>query len=103
MRDSYLFGRNFGGTGLGLWISKSIIKLCGGEIRVDSKLGKGSNFLFAIPISFSQEEIDKTKMERLIKQLEWFNNFADYLESNNINMYNESCDYADNKERYEIF
>ena len=49
------------------------------------------------------KEIDKTKMERLIKQLEWFNNFADYLESNNINMYNESCDYADNKERYEIF
>ena len=42
-------------------------------------------------------------MERLIKQLEWFNNFADYIETNNINMYNESCDYADNKERYEIF
>lgn len=39
------------------------------------------------------KEIDQTKMERLIKQ----------LESNNINMYNESCDYADNKERYEIF
>lgn len=49
------------------------------------------------------KEIDKTKMERLIKQLEWFNNFADYIETNNINMYNESCDYADNKERYEIF
>ena len=49
------------------------------------------------------KEIDRTKMERLIKQLEWFNNFADYLEANNINMYNESCDYADNKERYEIF
>tara|TARA_R100001443_G_scaffold18806_6_gene30041 strand:+ start:7991 stop:8182 length:192 start_codon:yes stop_codon:yes gene_type:complete len=49
------------------------------------------------------KEIDRTKMERLIKQLEWFNNFADYLESNNINIYNESCDYADNKERYDIF
>jgi|TARA_R100000482_G_scaffold111215_1_gene53531 hypothetical protein len=49
------------------------------------------------------KEIDRTKMERLIKQLEWFNNFADYIEANNINMYNESCDYADNKERYEIF
>ena len=49
------------------------------------------------------KETDKIKMERLIKQLEWFNNFADYLEANNINMYNESCDYADNKERYDIF
>ena len=36
------------------------------------------------------KEIDRTKMERLIKELEWFNNFADYLETNNINMYNES-------------
>ena len=49
------------------------------------------------------KEIDRTKMERLIKELEWFNNFADYLETNNINMYNESCEYADHKERDEIF
>ena len=49
------------------------------------------------------KEIDRTKMERLIKELEWFNNFADYLETNNINMYNESCEYADQKERDEIF
>ena len=51
----------------------------------------------------NMKEIDKTKMERLIKQLEWFNNFADYIETNDINIYNKSCDYADNKERYEIF
>ena len=49
------------------------------------------------------KEIDRTKMKRLIKELKWFNNFADYVETNNINIYNESCDYADNKERYEIF
>jgi len=49
------------------------------------------------------KEIDKTKMKRLIKELKWFNNFADYLETNNINMYNESCEYADQKEIDEIF
>ena len=48
------------------------------------------------------KEIDKTKMKRLIKELKWFNNFADYLETNNINMYNESCEYADQKEIDEI-
>ena len=37
------------GTGLGLSITKGIIELHGGEIGVDSKLGKGTTFHFAIP------------------------------------------------------
>jgi two-component system, sensor histidine kinase and response regulator len=32
------FGRSFGGTGLGLWISKSITNLMEGDIKVDLKL-----------------------------------------------------------------
>lgn len=39
------------GTGLGLFISKSIISMHGGEIKVDSELGKGSTFSFTIPIA----------------------------------------------------
>jgi len=42
--------RKFGGVGLGLTISKKIINLFGGQIWVDSTLGKGSSFKFTLPL-----------------------------------------------------
>ena len=42
--------RNYGGTGLGLCISKGIIEMMDGEIRVESEMGAGSKFLFTISL-----------------------------------------------------
>lgn len=40
--------RNFQGTGLGLAIAKKFIEVLGGELRIESELGKGSEFCFTV-------------------------------------------------------
>ncbi|MDR0272203.1 MAG: response regulator, partial [Clostridiales bacterium] len=40
--------RQFGGTGLGLVISKNIIEMMGGKIWIESELGKGAKFIFTV-------------------------------------------------------
>jgi two-component system phosphate regulon sensor histidine kinase PhoR len=43
--------RDQGGTGLGLSIVKHIVQAHGGEVRVESELGKGATFFFTLPES----------------------------------------------------
>ncbi|MBP9024380.1 MAG: response regulator, partial [Spirochaetes bacterium] len=51
--------QNFGGTGLGLAVSWNIVNLMGGNLSVESELGKGSRFFFSLklPLAQKKEEI----------------------------------------------
>lgn len=44
------------GTGLGLWISRQIIRLLGGDLYFESIYGTGSVFTISLPISFVNDE-----------------------------------------------
>ncbi len=58
--------RKYGGSGLGLTITKKLLEMMGSEIQVDSIPGEGSRFHFELELLVSEES--KVKHDKLVPQ-----------------------------------
>ena len=54
------------GTGLGMAITKNIVDMMGGQIKVESELGKGTTFTINLPIKLQEKEAESLDYNELL-------------------------------------
>ncbi|GAA4277636.1 tetratricopeptide repeat-containing hybrid sensor histidine kinase/response regulator [Aquimarina mytili] len=105
-QGSVQINRKFGGTGLGLSIVKNLLSLMDSEIKLESKLGKGSKFLFDLKFEvFQDKSTDYVEEAKKIDYSVMIDKYVLIVEDNKINQLitrkileknKIKCDVADN-------
>ncbi|WP_452599351.1 ATP-binding protein [Pontimicrobium sp. MEBiC01747] len=108
-QGSIQINRKYGGTGLGLSIVKGLIDILKGKIYLKSELGKGSTFIFELPMQYTDEVVKEKKINYFndVNDLDLSNIKILVVEDNKINQMitkkilnkmNLNCDVVDNGE-----
>ncbi len=79
--------KKYGGTGLGLYISRQLVALLGGKLSVNSKKGEGSEFFFSLDLDISNEEYEPlSKQSILVPNVSYQDKRALVVEDNGFNV-----------------
>ena len=104
-QGSIQINREYGGTGLGLTIVKSLLGLFGSKIQLQSEVGRGSSFFFELTLKSKDSVVDEIPFEIEEKEYDLKGLHVLVVEDNKINqvitrkMLNKrdiSCDIANN-------
>lgn len=76
--------RNYGGTGIGLTITKHLIELHGGKIHVESEVDKGSKFIFSLPVTVEKPE-NKENTNELVSKIKYDFVMSEKIQTGELN------------------
>ncbi|MCZ4319982.1 ATP-binding protein [Aequorivita viscosa] len=85
---SYDVGVEYGGTGLGLTISKKLLELQGSKLSVRSKVNEGSTFSFALHYKIDRKKSKEAKKKKDVEAAVNFDNYKVLVvDDNNVNIF----------------